>query len=107
MTGLDWIGGAWGGALAIAAMALATYCCRASGLVLMSRVRITPRVERSLRAIPGSIIMATILPIALDGGAPAFLGLGATVLVMSLVRIELVAILAGLGLIALARAGGF
>jgi uncharacterized membrane protein len=107
MSGLGWIGGTWGDTLAIAAMALATFCCRASGLVLMSRVRITPRIERSLRAIPGSIIMATILPIALDSGTPAFLGLGATILLMCLVQIELMAILSGLGLIALARAVGF
>ena len=51
-------------------MAVATYLCRASGVVLMSRVTITPRVERALRALPGSIVTATILPLALDGGVP-------------------------------------
>ena len=49
-------------------MVLATYLCRIGGVVLMSRVRITPRVERGLRALPGSIIVATILPLVLDGG---------------------------------------
>jgi uncharacterized membrane protein len=106
MTALDVIGGPWGAALAIFAMTVATYLCRASGVVLMSRVRITPRVERALRALPGSIVMATIVPIAFDGGASALLGLGATVLVMSLARIELAAIAAGLGTVALIRAFG-
>jgi uncharacterized membrane protein len=87
-------------------MMLVTYLCRASGVVLMSRVRITPRVERALRALPGSIVVATILPLAVDGGAPALLGLGATVLVMSLAGIELVAIGAGLACVALLRALG-
>ena len=96
----------WGAALAILGMMLVTYLCRASGVVLMSRVRITPRVERALRALPGSIVVATILPLAVDGGAPALLGLGATVLVMSLTGIELVAIGAGLACVALLRALG-
>jgi uncharacterized membrane protein len=102
----DWIGGPWGAPLAILAMTVATYLCRASGVVLMSRVRITPRVERALRALPGSIVMATILPIASDGGVPAIAGLAATVAVMSLARIELPAIAAGLGTIGLLRALG-
>ncbi len=93
----------WGAALAILGMMLVTYLCRASGVVLMSRVRITPRVERALRALPGSIVVATILPLAVDGGAPAMLGLAATVLAMSLARVELVAIAAGLACVALLR----
>jgi uncharacterized membrane protein len=87
-------------------MTVATYLCRASGVVLMSRVRITPRVERALRALPGSIVVATILPIAFDGGWPAILGLGATVVVMGATRIELLAIAVGLGTVTLLRALG-
>lgn len=98
------IAGPWGAAIAIVAMMIATYLCRASGLVLMSRVRLTPRVERALRALPGSIVIATIVPIAANGGAPATLALGVTVLVMSVVRVELIAIVAGLGTVAAMRA---
>jgi uncharacterized membrane protein len=97
------LAGPWGAALAIFAMMLVTYLCRASGVVLMSRIRITPRVERALRALPGSIVVATILPLAVEGGAPAMLGLAATVLAMSLVRVELVAIVAGLACVAFLR----
>ena len=96
----------WGAALAILGMMLVTYLCRASGVVLMSRIRITARVERALRALPGSIVVATILPLALDGGAPALLGLAATIVVMSLLRFELIALFAGLGCVALLRAVG-
>jgi uncharacterized membrane protein len=104
MSALDLVGGPWGAALAIFAMTVATYLCRASGVVLMSRVRLTPRVERGLRALPGSLVMATIVPIAVDSGAPAILGLVATILVMSLLRIELPAIAAGLATVSLMRA---
>jgi uncharacterized membrane protein len=104
MSALDLVGGSWGAVFAILAMATATYLCRSSGVVLMSRVRLTPRVQRGLRALPGSIVMATIVPIAVDGGAPALLGLGATILVMSLLRIELPAIAAGLATVAALRA---
>lgn len=95
--------GIWGSAIAIAMMTAATYLCRASGVVLMSRVRITPRVERALRALPGSIVMAAILPPALDGGIPAMLALVAATVTMALVRFELLALLAGLATVALAR----
>jgi uncharacterized membrane protein len=101
------VSGPWGAGLAIAVMVVATYACRASGLVLMSRVRLTPRIERALRALPGSIVVATVVPIAGDAGAPALLALAGTIVIMSLFRLELVAILAGLGIVAGARALGF
>ena len=102
----DLASGPFGALLAIGLMAVATYLCRASGVVLMSRVTITPRVERALRALPGSIVTATILPLALDGGVPAILCVGAAILSMSLVRFELLALLAGLATVSLARAVG-
>lgn len=93
--------------LAIAAMAVATYLCRCSGVILMSRVRLTPRIERGLRALPGSIVVATALPIFVQSGAPALAGLLAAIVVMALSRLEIAALLAGLGTVALARSAGF
>ncbi|MEZ0172033.1 AzlD family protein [Microvirga sp. TS319] len=94
----------WGSALAIAAMALITFLCRIGGLVLMSHVRITPRIERGLRALPGSIIVATILPAALDSGWPAFAALGAAVAVMATTRVDILGLAAGLGALSVIRA---
>lgn len=96
----------YGAVIAIAAMAVATYLCRIAGVLVMSRVRITRPVERALGALPGSIVAATIVPIALRSGAPAIAGIVAAVLVMRLVRNELAALLLGLGVAALARAFG-
>ncbi|MBZ6076187.1 AzlD family protein [Microvirga puerhi] len=99
--------GPWGSALAIAAMALATYLCRIAGAVVMSRVAITPRMERGLRALPGSIILATVLPMILDAGVPAFVSIAAGIVVMTVTRFELAGLAAGLGTLSLIRALGF
>ncbi len=96
----------YGAIVAIAAMALATYLCRIAGVLIMSRVRITRPVERALGALPGSIVAATVVPIALRSGTPAILGILAAILVMRIVRNELAALLAGLGVAALVRAIG-
>jgi uncharacterized membrane protein len=98
--------GPLGSALAILAMGLATYLCRSSGVVLMSRVRITPRVERALRALPGCIVVSTVLPIVADAGFAAALGLLAALLAMIRLRVELAALAAGLLVVWAARGWG-
>ena len=94
----------WGSVVAIAAMALVTFLCRIAGVVIMNRVRITPRFERGLRALPGSIILATILPAVIDNGWPALVALGAAVVAMAVTRIDIVGLVAGLGTLAVIRA---
>jgi uncharacterized membrane protein len=101
-----WLANAWGPYVAILAMAVATYLCRAAGVVLMSRIPITPRVERGLRALPGSIVVATVLPVAVQGGLTTSLALFAALGVMSLLRNELAALVCGLGVVSLMRAVG-
>ncbi|MCB8820508.1 AzlD family protein [Microvirga rosea] len=108
MTGFaELAAGPWGSTLAIAAMAIATFLCRIAGAVVMSRVAITPRMERGLRALPGSIILATILPMTIDNGFPAIVSIAAGIVVMMFVRIELAGLAAGLGALSLIRALGF
>ena len=102
----DLIAGPAGPYLVILAMAAVTYACRASGALLMSRVRLTPHVERALRALPGSIIVATVLPIVVQSGPAAFVGLSASLTVMSVLRNELAALVAGLTAVILARVAG-
>ncbi|MGO4387406.1 AzlD family protein [Microvirga sp. 2YAF29] len=105
MSGLSaFIATPWGTAIAIAGMALITFLCRIGGVVLMSRVRITPRVERGLRALPGSIILATILPVVIDNGLPAIIGVTAAITVMAITRIDLLGLLTGLGALSAIRA---
>lgn len=93
-----------GPALAITAMVLATYICRISGVLLMSRVRLTPGVERALRALPGSIVVATVLPIALASGPEALVAVTAGIATAYLTRNDLAALVAGLAVAAALRA---
>lgn len=95
--------GSYGPALAIAAMTLATYLCRISGVVLMSFVRLTPGVRRALAALPGSIVAATVVPLAARSGLDAVAGILAGLAAMILSRNELVALLAGLAVAAAFR----
>jgi uncharacterized membrane protein len=100
------VSGPWGATFAIAAMALATFLCRIAGALVMSRIRITPRVSRGLRALPGSIVLATIGPVALDQGWAAVVSLAATTVAMALTRREVIGLAAGLGTLSLIRAVG-
>ena len=96
----------WGSVLAIAAMTLVTFLCRIAGVVVMSRVRLTPRIERGLRALPGSIILATLLPVVIDNGLPAIIALSAAIVAMAVTRIDIVGLLVGLGTLSIIRAFG-
>lgn len=96
--------GSWGSVIVIAAMAVVTYLCRAAGAIIMSRMRITPRIERGLRALPGSIILATILPVTIDHGWPAITALAVATVAMVLTRQEVIGLTAGLGALSIIRA---
>ncbi len=56
--------------LVILGMALVTYATRASGLWLMGRVTLSPRVEAWLRYVPGTVLVALVAPGVLDSGLP-------------------------------------
>jgi uncharacterized membrane protein len=92
--------------LAILAMAAATYAMRAGGFWLMARVPLTPRVQRMLAALPGSIIAATVLPIIAKGGPVAMLAIATAALVMVVRRNDFLAVLAAMSMAAAMRAAG-
>lgn len=98
--------GAWGAILAILTMALATYLCRISGVALMAFIPLTPRVRRGLAALPGSIVVATVLPLVERLGWSAGLALLAAVGSMVTRRSELLALVVGMAVVSGARALG-
>lgn len=53
---------------AILCMAAATYATRAAGLFLVGRMRLSPRAESFLAAIPGAVIVSIIAPTVLTRG---------------------------------------
>jgi uncharacterized membrane protein len=91
---------------AIAAMAVATYAMRAGGFWLMQHVPVTPRLRRMLEALPGSVVVATVLPIAVREGPVAALAIAAAGAVMVVFRNDLVAVVTGMAVAAAARAMG-
>ena len=102
----QWFGLSWGSFAAISGMMLATYACRAGGFWLMEHVPLTARVKRGLAALPGSIVMAIVIPLSLRGGLPAAIGITLAFLTMLRVRNEFISLLVGLGAVAAARAAG-
>jgi uncharacterized membrane protein len=99
--------GPWGAAFAILAMTLATYLCRISGVIMMGFIPLTPRVRRGLAALPGSIVVATVLPLIERLGFTAALALIAAIGSMVLRRSELLALAVGMATVSAARALGF
>ena len=92
--------------LAIAAMSAVTVSLRLGGYFLMSYVTVTPRVRRMLDALPGSVIAAAVLPVALQGGPVAIAAVLLAMAAMYLTKNDIVAVVVGVGAAALLRALG-
>ena len=90
--------------VAILAMGAVTYAMRAGGFWLMGHVPLTARVRRMLEALPGTVVVATVLPIAVREGVPAILAIAAAVGAMLLRRNDFLAVIVGMTVAALARA---
>lgn len=77
---------------------------RLGGFWLMGFVPLSPRVRHMLEALPGSVVMATIVPLAAHGGAPAALAMLTGLGVMLVWRNDFLALAAGMSAAALLRA---
>ena len=97
---------ALGSVLAILAMATATYLSRSLGFLAMSQIPQHPRVRRFLEALPGAIIIAIVLPIAVRAGVVGLAAIGAALVASLLTRNEFAAVMAGMGVAALMRLAG-
>lgn len=97
---------AFGFFVTLGLMTLVVYVTRIAGYWLIGRLVIGPRLRRMLNALPGAIIAATVAPALVQGGLRAVLALGATVLVMIVVRKDFFAVLAGVAVAAAAFAYG-
>ena len=93
--------------IAFAVMTAVTVASRLGSYWLMGYVNITPRVRRMLDALPGSIIVAASLPVAVNGGAVVLFAIAAAVAITIIRRNEFVAVITGMAVAALARALGF
>ena len=91
---------------AIAVMAVATYLMRAGGFWLMGHLPPSARLRRMLEALPGTVTVATVVPIVAREGLTAALAVAAAAAVMMVRRNDFLAVLAGMAVAALARAAG-
>lgn len=92
--------GAW---LLVLVMAVVTLATRWGGVYVMSFVPIGYRVRQFISAMSGSVLVALLAPMALDGDTAARLALLTTGVVMLLVKKPLPAIAAGIVVAALFR----
>jgi uncharacterized membrane protein len=93
--------------LALLALGLASYLCRAGGFWLMRYVTVTPRLRAALAAAPLAVMVGIVAPAALRGGPPEIAGLLVVVVVMAWRRSDLLAALAGVAVVAALRHAGF
>jgi uncharacterized membrane protein len=90
--------------LAILAMAVATYATRIGGLVLGGYLPRTGRVRQALDALPAAVLTAVIAPALVTGSAEA---IAAGLTLLAALRLPLVvAVMAGVGSVAILRAIG-
>lgn len=89
--------------LALLAMAATTYLTRVGGLLIMSRVPMTRRVERFLEALSGSVLVALLVPAAVAGDAGSRAAILAALGVMAATRQTLAALAAGVAAAVLMR----
>ena len=80
----------------IAIMAVVTLATRFGGVFLMSFVPISPRIESFINTMASSVLIAIIVPMAVEGDLGALAALVATGLTMLALRKPLPAISAGL-----------
>jgi uncharacterized membrane protein len=89
--------------LLILVMALVTLLTRWGGIFVMSFVPIGRRVQHFISAMSGSVLVALVAPLAMNGDSGARLALLATAVTMLLLKKPLPAIAAGILVAALSR----
>jgi uncharacterized membrane protein len=90
--------------LAILGMALVTYLTRISGPFLVPLVRGNQRLEACLAKLPGSILVALLAPLVFAAGPVEAVAAGVTLLVSLKTRSMPLALVAGVGAVAILRA---
>jgi uncharacterized membrane protein len=93
--------------IAFAVMTAVTVASRLGGYWLMGYVNVTSRVRRMLDALPGSIIVAAALPVAVNGGPVVVFAILAAMAVTIIRRNDFIAVITGMAVAAAARALGF
>lgn len=86
----------WGPLVVVVVMALVTLVTRWGGVFVMSFVPISHRIKQFIGAMSGSVLVALLAPLALEGDGGARLALATTAVLMLVLRKPLPAIAAGM-----------
>jgi uncharacterized membrane protein len=92
--------------LAIQAMALVTYPCRAGGYAILRNIRTPPFVDRMLNHLPGALFAAYVAPALVSGGLAAWIGALATIVAQRAGGPMVLAVAAGIAGLWAAQAAG-
>lgn len=92
-----------GALIVVLVMALVTLATRWGGVYVMAFVPISNRVRRFIQAMSGSVLVALLAPMAVEGDAGARLALLTTAVLMLLLKRPLPAIAGGIVAAAVAR----
>lgn len=87
----------------ILGMALVTYLTRFTGLWLMGRFKLPPRLEAGLRYIPGAVLISIVAPAALTQGPAEIVAAALTVFAAARTKNLLLAMLVGVVAVACLR----
>lgn len=96
-------GTGYGGLLVVLLMALVTLVTRLGGVFIMSFIPIGYRVRQFIQGMSGSVLIAILAPMALDGDLAARMALLTTGVLMLVIKKPLPAITAGILVAALLR----
>jgi uncharacterized membrane protein len=95
--------GGYGVWIVIGVMAVVTLATRWGGVFIMGFVPINERVQQFISAMSGSVLIAVLTPVAINGDNGARLALLTTAVIMLTLKKPLIAISAGLLVAALVR----
>jgi len=90
-------------AIAILGMAVVSFACRAGGFWAMRYVPLSLRVRAWLSGIPMAVMGAVLAPAIARGGPPEWAGFAVTFLAMKTTGNDLVAVGAGIVVVAVGR----
>ena len=93
----------FGAAALVVIMALVTLATRWGGVFVMGFVPISPAVERFINAMSGSVLVAILAPLAVEGDWGARMALASTAAIMLALKKPLPAIAVGIVVAALWR----
>lgn len=81
----------------IVAMSLSTYILKAGGFWLLGRIDRSQRLEATLRALPGAVVVSLLVAAVADLGPPGWLAAGLVVVVALRTDTALPPLLVGVG----------